>query len=101
MLGVDDVDDRVDQRQVGERLRIVAPVAPGLWVDLFCVQAQRACRGQETFAEPTRARKLPDLDERRDKPEGADGERALLALQPIVRLCGPIAEHESVLGEVV
>jgi hypothetical protein len=36
------VHDRVDLREVGERLREVAEVTPGRGVDLLGIQSQRA-----------------------------------------------------------
>ena len=42
LLGPDHVHDRVDQRQVGERLREVAEVAAGARVDLLGVEPERA-----------------------------------------------------------
>ena len=44
---------------------------------------------------------LADDHERRDQPERADEERALLAGHPVVGLVGPVAQHEAVLGELV
>ena len=40
---------------------------------------------------------LADLGQRRDEPERADQERALLAAQPVVGLVDPVAEDEPVL----
>src|SRR5947209_12489468 len=50
---------------------------------------------------PTRRSSDLDLDERRDEPKRADGERALLAGQAVVRLLDLVAEHETVDGLVL
>jgi uncharacterized membrane protein len=46
LLGPDDVHDRVDQSQMGERLREVAEVASRRRVDLLGVELQGAGEGQ-------------------------------------------------------
>ncbi len=72
--------DRVYQRQVGERLRVVSEVAPGARLELLRVQTER--RGVAPAAARTGriARSaLADLRQRRHQPERADQERALLA----------------------
>ncbi len=86
LLGVDDVHDRVDQRQVGEGLREVAQVAPGLRIDLLAVQVERAGEGEQPLAQAARPLELADLDQRRYQPEGADGEGALPAGQAVIGL---------------
>ena len=76
-------------------------MAPGLGVDLLRVEAQRARRGEEPFAEATSPRQLADLDQRRDEPERADRERALLAAQPVIGLVGAVAQDEPMVGKLV
>ena len=44
---------------------------------------------------------LADDRQRRDEPERADEERALLAGQAVVGLVGAVAQHEAVLGQLV
>ena len=44
---------------------------------------------------------LADDRQRRDEPERADQEAALLARQAVVGLVGAVAQHEAVLGQVV
>ena len=51
LLGPDDVHDRVDQRQVGERLREVAEVPPAVRVDLLGVELQRAGVREQPLAQ--------------------------------------------------
>ena len=38
LLGADHMDDGVDQRQVGKRLREVAQMASGAWLDFLGIQ---------------------------------------------------------------
>src|ERR1022692_3954788 len=64
LLVPDNVHDRVDQRQVGERLREVAEVAAGARVDLLAVEQQRAGVGQHLLAQVTRPLVLADLSQR-------------------------------------
>ena len=49
----------------------------------------------------SRALLLADDRQRRDEPERADQERALLARQAVVGLLGAVAQHEAVLGQLV
>src|SRR5215469_6656998 len=60
-VGVDQVDDRVDERQMGEGLREVPEVPSGMRVDLLGVQQQRACVGEQLLAQCPGAGYLPDL----------------------------------------
>src|SRR5438094_6418913 len=90
LLGVDDVEDGVDQREVGERLREVAEVPPAARVELLGVEAERARVREQLLAEVVRTRELADLDERRDEPERADRERSLGAAQAVVGLGRPV-----------
>ena len=101
LLGDDDPRRRFDQRQVRERLREVAEVTPGVRVELLREQAQRRRDPQQPLHQVARALELADDRERRDEPERADQERALLARQAVVGLLGPVAEDEAVLGQVV
>ena len=100
-FGADDVHQRVDLRQVGERLGEVPPVAAGARVDLFGVEAERARVGQHPLAQLACSIELADLHQRRDQPERTDRERALLALETVVGLLGAIAQHQPVVGELV
>src|SRR5262249_28141926 len=85
-LRADHVHHRVDERQVGERLREVAQVSARLVVELLRVEPQRAGEAEQTLAEVPRLLQLTDLDERGDEPEGADQERSLLALEAVIGL---------------
>ena len=65
-------------------------------------------RGRASRRPPAAARRAPraraalaDLRERRDQPEGADQEGALLAAEAVVGLLDLVAEDEAVLGQVV
>src|SRR5207253_912245 len=100
-LRAEHVYDRVDQRQMGERLREVAQVPAGVRVDLLGVEVQRAGEGQQPLAEPPGPRQLADLDERGHQPERADRERTLLAGQPVVARVGDITQYEPVAGQLV
>jgi hypothetical protein len=95
------VHDRVDLGQVRERLREVPEVAPGVRVDLLGVQQQRAGQRQQLLAQRAGACHLADLGERRDQPEGADRERALLTAEPVLGFRDAVAQYQFVLGELV
>src|SRR5256886_14900373 len=82
-LGVDHVHHRVDERQVRESLREVAQVAAAARVDLLRVELERARVRQQLFAQLACAVQLVDLAQRGHQPERADGERALLSMQPV------------------
>src|SRR5579875_1103037 len=84
LVGPDHVHHGVDEREVGERLREVAEVAPGLGVDLLGVEAERAGVPEQPLAEQPRALQLADLAQRRHEPERADQERPLPALEAVV-----------------
>ena len=87
-FGRDDVHHRVDQRQMGERLREVAQVAAGAW-SISSAYSASGLANDSSFSHSSRARPvLADLDERGDQPEGADRERALLAAEAVVGLVG-------------
>jgi hypothetical protein len=59
-LELDQLTDRVDQRQMRERLRVVPQVLPADGVELFGVQVQRAGQRQEFVAQAARAPVLAD-----------------------------------------
>ena len=101
LLVGDHVGDGVDQRQVGERLREVAEVAAAGGVELLGVEVERAGGLEQPLAELAGALALADLRERRDQPEGADQEGALLAAEAVVGLFDLVAEDEPVLGQVL
>src|SRR2546429_4981595 len=92
-LGVDHVHHRVDERQVRESLREVAQMAAAARVDLLRVELERARIRQQLFAQLACADQLVDLAQRGHQPERADSERALLSMQPVVRLRRPITMH--------
>jgi hypothetical protein len=79
----DQVHNGVDQRQVREGLREVPEVPARVRVDLLGVQQQRAGVGQQLLAQGPGAGQLPDLGQRGDQPERADGERSLLAAEAV------------------
>src|SRR6478735_745467 len=91
-----DMDDGVDQREVGEGLRKVAKVATRRRVDLFREQLQRAPECEQLLAELPRTVDLADFDQGRDKPERADRERSLLTQKPVIGLVDAISQHEPV-----
>ena len=98
---MDHVHHRVDQRQVREGLREVAEVPAAARVDLFRVELQRARVRKQLLAQLPRPVELADLAQRRDEPERADRERALLPLKPVVGLLGAVAKHHSVDRQLV
>ena len=77
--GDDDPRRGLHQRQVRERLREVAEVAAGVGVELLGVEAERRGDPQQPLHQVARPLQLADDRERRDEPERADQERALLA----------------------
>ena len=79
LLRRDHVRDGVDQRQVRERLRVVAEVAPAGGLELLGVEPERRGVGEQPLAQVLGLAVLADLRQRRDQPERADQERALLA----------------------
>ena len=62
---------------------------------------QRAGEREQLLAQSSCSGELADLDQRRDEPERADRERALLAREPVVGLPHAVAQHEPVLGQLV
>ncbi len=97
----DHVGDRVDQGQVGEGLREVAEVAAAARLQLLGVEVEPAGGLQQPLAQGPCPLLLADLRERRDEPEGADQEGALLAAQAVVGLLDHVAEDEPVAGQVL
>ena len=67
LVGVDDVEDRVDEGQVGERLREVAEVPAAVRLALLGVQALWPGEGQQLAAQPPAAFRLADLHQRGDQ----------------------------------
>ena len=61
LVGPDDVNHGVDQRQVGERLGIVAEVPGALRVQLLGVQPERARVTEQSFAQRASTVLLVDL----------------------------------------
>ena len=100
-LGDDDPRRGLDQREVRERLREVAEVPAGVGVELLGVEPERRGDPQQPLHQVARPLQLADDRERRDEPERADQERALLAREAVVGLVGAVAQHEAVLGQVV
>src|SRR5262249_27826832 len=93
----DQVHDRVDQREVRERLGEVAEVQSTVRIDLLGVEAELAGVGEQLRAEGAGPIDLSDLGQGRDQPERADGEGALLADEAVVRLLDPVAQDEVLL----
>src|SRR5215470_431521 len=79
LILADQVDDGVDQGQVGKGLREVPEMTPGMRVDLLGVQEQRAGVGEQFFAQRPGAGYLSNLGQRGDQPERANRERTFLA----------------------
>src|SRR5215211_9184813 len=77
-LGLYHVEQRVDHRQVRERVREVSQVAAGVGVQVLGVQPERAGVGQQALAQLARGVLLANLVERRDQPERAHRERLAL-----------------------
>ncbi len=100
-LGDDDPGGGLDQREVRERLREVAQVPAGVGVELLGVEPERRRDAQQALHQVARVLQLADDRQRRDEPERADQERALLARQAVVGLVGLVAQHEAVLGQLV
>ena len=101
LVGPDHVHDRVDQRQVRERLREVPEVAAARRLDLLGVEAERAGERQQPLAQLAGAAAVADLRQRGDEPERADREAALLAREAVVGLLRAVAQHEPVVGQLV
>ena len=101
LIRPDDVHHGVDEREVGERLREVAQVASAVRLDLLGVEQQRAGVGEQLLAQRPGPVQLADLGERRDEPERADRERALLTRQPVVGLLHAVAQHQAVDRQLV
>ena len=73
---------------------------PVVGVELLGVEAERRGDPQQPLHQVARPLQLADDRERRDEPERADQERALLAREAVVGLVGPVAEDEAVLGQL-
>ena len=101
MLSLDHVDDRVDQGEVGERLREVTHLPAGARVDLLRVQVQRAGQRQQLLAQLLRPFALPDLAERGHQEERADRERALRVGHAVVHPASVVAQHQPVHRQLV
>ena len=101
LIRPDDVHHGVDEREVGERLREVAQVASAVRLDLLGVEQQRAGVREQLLAQRPGPVQLADLGERRDEPERADRERALLTRQPVVGLLHAVAQHQAVDRQLV
>ena len=86
---------------MSERLREVSEVAAGPRIDLLGVEAERAGVAEEALAELAAALDLADLAQRRDEPERADEERALVADEAVIGLLGAVAQDEAAFGELV
>src|ERR1700728_1650518 len=98
---LDDGRDGVDQREVRERLREVAEVASAARIELLSVEVERRGVRQQLLAELAGALFLADLRERRNEPERADQERALLAVQAVVGLLGAVAEDQPMVVQLL
>ena len=92
---------RLDQREVGERLREVPEVPAGVDVELLRVEPERRGDPEQPLHEVARALLLADDRQRGDQPEGADEEGPLLAGQAVVGLVRPVPQDEAVLGQLV
>ena len=101
LLGPDDVQDCIDQRQVGECLREVAQVAAGERIDLLGEQRQRTGQREKLLAQTAGAGQLADFNQRGHQPERADREGALLAGEAVVGLLNAVAQNQAVLGQLV
>src|SRR5258708_3418772 len=99
-FGADHVGDGVDQREVRERLRVVAELATAGRLELLAVQLQRRGVRQQPLAQVLGLAVLADLRQRRDEPERADQERPLLAVKPVVGLVRAVAKDQPVFGQL-
>ena len=101
LIGADHVHHRVDQSQVRERLREVAQVPAGSWVDLLGVEAERAGIAEHALAEIARLVEFVDLNQGRHEPERADQEGPVPALEAVVGLLGAVAADEPLVGQLL
>ena len=76
-------------------------MAAGVRVELLRVEAERRRDPEQLVHQVARVLELADDRERRDEPERADQERALLPGEAVVGLVGAVAEHEAVLGQLL
>src|SRR5205809_1115319 len=100
-LGDDDPARRLDQREVGKRLREVPEMAARAGVELLGVEPKRRGDAQELLHQVAGTLLLADDRESRNEPERADQEAPLLPGQAVVGLAGAIAQDKSVLGQVI
>src|SRR5258708_21733115 len=96
LLRPDDVHDGVYQCQVGERLREIAKVTPGLAIYLLGIELQGARVREQLLAELAGTPVLADHRPRRHQPERADRQVALLAREPVVGLVDAVTQHQPV-----
>ena len=87
------------ESDVAERLREVPKRAPARRVVHLGEKPQRARRLSHRLEMRERLILLPDHEERADEPETEYVERALLALQAVVRLVHAVAAHERAFRE--
>src|SRR6266576_3163558 len=69
LLGPDDVDEGVDERQVRERLREVAEVPATSGIELFGVEVEGTGQRQQLLAQRPGPLLLADQGQRRHQPE--------------------------------
>src|ERR671925_428082 len=94
----DDSRGRLDQREVRERLREVAQVPARGGVELLGIEAERRGHAQEALHQVAGPLAVAYDRQRRDEPERADQEAALLAGQAVVGLVGSVTQDETVFG---
>ena len=84
-----------------ECLRHVAEEPGRVDVELLRVEPERGRDLEQPLHQVAGALHLADDRQRRDQPERADQERALLAGHSVIGLVGLVAQDEAVLGELV
>ena len=75
-------------------------MAAGVGIELLGVEPERRGDPEQPLHQVARLLQLADDRQRRDEPEGADEERALLAREAVVGLVGVVAEDEAVLRQL-
>ena len=100
-FGQDDAAGRLDQREMGERLRHVAQMLAGLNVELLREQSEWRADTQQPLHQVARLLHLSDDRERGDQPERADQESTFLPRQAVVGLVGAVSKDEPVLAQFV
>ena len=70
-------------------------------LELLRVEPERRGDAEQALHQVAGALILADDRQRRDEPERADQERALLPREPVVGLVGAVAQHEAVLGQLL